>query len=227
MTLGQADSSNWTLWATLAALCSVALLVTFLRRQQFLSWALRHVEREERAARREQRDVARLATEVLSQLDAASTRMSEELASKAEELRKLIAAADAQMESLRRELPSSRPTGATGALRLESQLTESAAAAQSAETIELSIDGKQLALPAAAGRPRLRLRDRESRSVEKRESAASVPPLASPLANDDLPPTMLRVWELADEGLGATQIAETTGLMLGEVELLLNLRKLR
>ena len=224
MTLGQADSSNWTLWATLAALCSVALLVTFLRRQQFLSWALRHVEREERAARREQRDVARLAAEVLSQLDAASTRMSEELASKAEELRKLIAAADAQMESLRRELPSSRPTGA---LRLESQPTESAAAAQSAETIELSIDGKQLALPAAAGRPRLRLRDRESRSVEKRESAASVPPLASPLANDDLPPTMLRVWELADEGLGATQIAETTGLMLGEVELLLNLRKLR
>lgn len=247
MTLAEADNTTWLVWLALSAICLTALVVTAARRQQFLQWALRSDRRDQRTAERERRETEALATDVIQQFEQMSRRLSDELAEKSRELRELIALADRRVapaahetengkrpaENAERETgngeretessfgsPSGPAISASSTplpvSRLPSTVShESAPVSRTTDAIELHVLGNRLTVPTR--------RPRTTSIAEPPAPTIDVEPGPLP---PDLPPTMLRVWELADQGISPSDIAEQTSLMLGEVELLLNLRKL-
>ncbi|MFN0138059.1 MAG: hypothetical protein ACKVS9_18300 [Phycisphaerae bacterium] len=238
--LAEADNTTWLVWLALSAICLTALVVIAARRQQFLQWALRSDRRDQRIAERERRETEALATDVIQQFEQVSRRLSDELAEKSRELRELIALADLRVASAAQETGSRKRETGNGEQQAESSLgsdsepavsasstplpvsrftstvsLDSAPVSRTTDAIELHILGNRLTLPTR--RPRI------TSIAEPPAPTVDVEPSPPPA---DLPPTMLRVWELADQGISPSDIAEQTSLMLGEVELLLNLRKL-
>lgn len=220
MTVAEADNTTYLIVLALAALGLTALVVIAARRQQFLNWALRSERRDEKLAQREQRETEALAADVIQQFESVSRRLSDELTEKSRELRELIAKADQRIAG---QAVNVRPAEVERSAPIPPAACEPLPAtraphgiAQTSDALELNILGSSLTVPTR--------RPRRAQTVEPRQAATSA--LECGPLPDDLPPTMLRVWELADQGSSPSDIAEQTGLMLGEAELLLNLRKL-
>lgn len=124
-----------------------------------------------------------------------------------------------KLDEIRRQVGNKYP-------RLARDAQASGASTMAADLEEL---GERLAAKLEARAARLeQLLDQADRRIRALEASAAQPPEPRPL--DPKPPrgadpTHARVHELADQGLSAVEIARAMGLPTGQVELILNLRR--
>ncbi len=214
-------------WAVLAATLALILVaVTMLRRHQFRTTSLRDAAREQLARLRDQREVQAALDDLLVQLEEVSRRVAAQVETRYAKLESVIRDADqriARLEALTRAVGSG-PTPGVGAY-------PAGGLGPSAGAVDAPVFQPGLGAPAvvAAGDPPALVTPR----------GPTAPPNAPPTALPKAPPPgpaeagaprserFRRIYEMADAGASALAIADALQIPLGEVELILGLRRLR
>lgn len=195
----------WGVFLALVALCAVAVAVVELRRWQFRRVSLREVTRAEQAALREQREIHQQTAALLAELQAAAESVSRLIDEKIERLHAELRAAE--RAATRTAAP---PAGA------EYSKSRGGTNDGSPEPSVSALEPPAKSSPATSG-PVAPAAD----SIVLRAAARPLEELAPPRD-----PRIDRVLELAAAGRRSMQIAEALSMPLGEVELILNLRRL-
>lgn len=197
-----------------AALLLIAIAAW--RYMQFRTVTLRDATR---AQRREAEQVRRTFEELLAKLEETAEHAARRAQEREAALRDLLRAADARLEALRgtaqpRETSAGpctpQPPAAAPQAAVAAVTTAAPNAPRSTDDAPLSIPPRRAAAPQVAP-PAAVVASQSPRLVE----AALVPP----------DPRFARIVELAEAGQPAARIAEATRTPLGEVELVLNLRR--
>ena len=199
--LGAMDNTLYLLGGLIAL---VLMAVGLLRRAQSRGVSARDVTREQRARLREQRDVQQSMDELLTQLEEVSRRINAQAETQLAKLTAAIEAADARLARLERPLTIRSAARAV-------------ATAGRATPPPAPLPPPPVAAPDAPGPP------------ESAPSAAESPPTMTPQpptpSSESRDARRQRIYELADAGTTPITIADTLQVPLGEVELVLNLRR--
>jgi hypothetical protein len=203
MILSASESAGNGMLTVLLVLCATVIMVMLLRRHQFRKTTGRDVAREQIARIRDQRELRQSMDDLLVQLEELSRRVGAQVDTKFAKLETVIRDADdriARLEHVLGSLDGKQVTARTG-----SRQTRPAPSAPAVSK----------AVPSAPSA-------RETGRDPDHESA----PVA-PAASQHSDPRFGRVCELVDAGASPIEAAEQLGLQLGEVELILNLRKMQ
>lgn len=193
------------LTAAALALAAVCVGVGVLRLQQFRTATSRDLSREERARLRELEAMRRSLAELMEQIERTVRESDQAMNERLAQMRSALAQADARIARLN---------------GLSTESTESAENAKMAERPEVASvaeSAERLEPVAEAG---------NSCEVRAEDETEPVEDVSTATVFDDSMAGMRRdVCELADAGRTPLEIARRTGLALGEVELILNLRR--
>lgn len=189
----------------LMMLSAIAIMLMLMRRQQFRSATRRDVSREQLARLRDQRNLQQSMDELLIQIEEVSRRVSAQVDTKFAKLEQVICDADERIARLENLL------GRRG------DEAPSAAPAKPKFRLEQISDKSNPSLPPMTDMASSGEADAGSKIVAEE---VIVPPL-----NPD--PRFKQIYELVDSGHTPIQAAEALAMPLGEVELILNLRKYR
>ncbi len=205
MPLAAVDSS----WAILAGTLALVLAaVTMLRRHQFRTTSLRDAAREQLARLRDQREVQAALDDLLVQLEEVSRRVAAQVETRYAKLECVIRDADqriARLEALSRAAPPAPPPVAE---------PRRAAAPADETAFQPGLAAAAVAAPVASPAP-----------VAPRAPAPASPADGAPAAPRS--ERFRRIYEMADAGTSALAIADALQVPLGEVELILGLRRLK
>ncbi|MBU0638948.1 MAG: hypothetical protein KKB50_08800 [Planctomycetes bacterium] len=215
---GAVTSTENGLLVLVLVLCAVMISLALLRRSQHKSATVRDVVREQQARLRDHTGIRRSMDDLLLQLEEVSRRINAQVDTKFVKLERVIRDADERIARLEGVLARfDRVRG--GASTLSAPPAPPVAgkrptnASALPERTEPPSTGRATARPVEPDVGRPLGKPRSGHSAKAGESA--------PGANE----RFRDVYELADAGRTAGQIAETLGKPLGEVELILNLRE--
>jgi|GEM_PF-522038 len=222
-------------WAVLAATLALILVaVTMLRRHQFRTTSLRDAAREQLARLRDQREVQAALDDLLVQLEEVSRRVAAQVETRYAKLESVIRDADqriARLEALTRAVGSG-PTPGAGAYPAGG-LGPSAGgrAGPSADAGDEPVFQPGLGAPAVVGpgAPPVLVTPRGPTAFPNAPPSAlpQAPPPGPAEATAPRSERFRRIYEMADAGASALAIADALQIPLGEVELILGLRRLR
>lgn len=198
MTLGALDSG---LMLLLGALCLVIFSISAARRAYYRSTSKRDMTRAHFARIRDQHQIRDSMDDLLVQLEEASRRINAQIETRMMKLEVLIRDADDRLNRLQAVQGGN---GATVAAAIAPPADRGRGVSSGADAFE---PGLQPAVKPAAPAP--------TANVESAESA--VPQTRAE--------RFQRIYALADKGTHALAIADALGIPLGEIELILNLRK--
>lgn len=208
---GFTDNFDKGMLSLLMMLSAIAIMLILMRRHQFRSATRRDVSREQIARLRDQRNLQQSMDELLLQIEEMSRQVSAQLDTKYAKLELVIRDADERIARLE-NLLGRRETAAAPVAAAPSGTMDSTRAANVSRARE-----KTRSVIAAT--------DRQTFAEASPASGTSggKPPISR--ENDD--PRFKQIYDLADAGHTPIQTAEALALPLGEVELILNLRKFR
>jgi hypothetical protein len=198
----QSSTVDSSLLLVLGGLCLAMISVALVRWVRERRVTSRDLTREQRARLREQQEVRRSMEELLTQLEEVSDRINAQTDAQFARLAELIAAADQRIAQL--EPPGDRPRAAAHPKGQPAPVASSFLSEAPPRTAELAVP---------PGAPPLR-------SATARASATPAPGASRS-------ERFRRIYELADSGSTPIAIADALSLPLGEVELILTLRKYR
>jgi hypothetical protein len=182
----------------LLVLCGTVIMVVLLRRHQFRKVSQRDVARDHIARVRDQHRLRESMDELLVQLEEVSRRVGAQVDTKFAKLEKVIRDADDRLVRLETAL---KPTSGKLAKPL-------------------------IAMPSASTRRSTNASASATAVHDETETEGETPAEPRPSIEPD-DARFKSVYELADAGATPIKIAEQLDLPLGEVVLILNLRKLR
>lgn len=197
MILSEIDSASSGMMSLLLVFCAVVIMVMLLRRRQTGGGSRREMAHGQMSRIRDQRELRGSVDELLVQLEDVARRVGAEVETRFAKLEAVIRDADSRIAALR-------------------NLSENA-------------DVSQVAAPSApACPPAATPRRPETRTTRATPPTASETPKRGNqrVGSADGDPRFKQVYELADSGAPPIKVAEQLGLPLGEVELILNLRRI-
>lgn len=203
MILSASESAGSGMTTLLLVLCATVIMVVLLRRHQFRSTTRREMSRDHVARIRDQHKLRNSMDELLVELEEVSRRVGAQVDTKFAKLETVIRDADERIARLERVL--GRPAGSAESPGPVPSRNEPSRPPPTGEQ-------RAPAEPAA----------RASGPSPERERTGSVT-----AADEPVDPRFRHVYELVDAGATPIKAAEQLGLPLGEVELILNLRKFR
>ena len=238
--LGEWDDMTKGLLSLLMMLSAVAIMLIMLRRHQFRGATRRDVAREQLANLREQGRLHQSMDDLLIQLEEVSRRVSAQVDTKFAKLEQVVRDADVRIARLERLLgkhegdrSTTRAPAAQPSMPPTTPPSLSQSPAQAPPAKSPVSPGPSTPREPSASREK---RNRQTRadasnrpnasSPARPASPAANPPAADPPANN-IDPRFQHVYDLVDAGHSPIQAAEALSLPLGEVELILNLRRYR
>lgn len=215
MMLSQLDSPNTGLWLLLFVLVMVTGSLWILRRRTHRQPVTRMATREKLDRVREQSQMRRSMDELLLQLEDLSRRINAHVDTKFVKLETVVRDADDRIRRLEQLLaqartPAQRPTTPSTAAGVIPPIAVNRSSGNGTESSAVGHDSPTNR-PTASPTPQM-------------PNAAAT---TSPTVFEPLTPQHRRIFELADQGSSAAEIAESLNVMLGEVELVLNLRNVK
>lgn len=207
-----AYTSSGGMMTLLLVLSAVTIMIMLLRRHQFRTTSSRSVAREQLNRLRDQKQLRASLDDLLIQLEEVAREVGGQIDTKFAKLEAVVRDADERIAELRR-------------------LAEQVEAGRQRELNATPPD-----LASMMSRPEETARDAAPSGVEssedpprKRARVEAPPPPAtarrSPTSNLPPPPLFQKIYERADSGMPTIKIAESLHMTLGEVELILNLRR--
>ncbi len=194
---GGLDSS---LLITLGGLCLLVLAVVLLRRAQQRTPTFREVTREQRAWLREQQELKGQLEELLGEIEEVSRRVDAQTASRLTRLENLIGAADKRIAQLGAGTQSGRRSTGPGA---------------AADSLRVADTPRRSGEPATT----------HAQSPVRAPGPISEPVSVAESSVPRLPDPRREVYAMADTGATAATIADALQQPVGEVELILALRR--
>lgn len=204
MILSASDNASNGMMMVLLVLCATTIMIMLLRRHQFRGVTGRDMARDHLARIRDQHKLRESMDQLLVELEEVSRRVGAQVDTKFVKLETVIRDADdriARLEDLLAGLER-RGRSASPAHRRDERSRPAAPTAKE---------------PTAATPAR--------QATNKNDGAGSTPTGHPPAEPTDS--RFRRVYELVDAGASPIKAAEQLGMPLGEVELILNLRRLR
>ena len=203
--IAEMDSGPYFL---LVVLCLVMLSVSMLRRSQQRRASSRDLTREQLARLRDQKDVRQSMDELLVQLEEVSRRINAQVDTRFAKLETVIRDADERIARLEQLAPrAGRDSVRTGPPATNGGAKPGTSSGPSAPQ-------------AGEFQPGLPVARRSTSPTEQAEGPSATPPAS----NDE---RRQRIYELADSGTTPMTIADTLQMPLGEVELILSLRRFK
>jgi hypothetical protein len=245
--IGFWDSMDKGLLSLLMMLSAVAIMVVLLRRHQFRHATRKDVVREQNASLRDQHRLRQSMDDLLVQLEEVSRRVSAQVDTKFAQLDAVVRDADERIVRLERLLGKREPeapAARSASLGPPAPQPMSLASSPQQPMSPASTASQPMSpTPAAPARePRRRsgppadvVRTPPVDGAERTAAELNAVPSATRLGSAD--PAVLRrdsadprfqpLYDLIDSGHSPIQAAEALSLPLGEVELILNLRRYR
>jgi hypothetical protein len=204
MILSASESAGNGMTMLLLVLCATVIMVVLLRRHQFRSTTRREMSRDHVARIRDQHKLRHSMDELLVELEEVSRRVGAQVDTKFAKLETVIRDADERIA------------------RLEHVLGRQGGGGESPGHRATRDEPSQSGMSAVGRLPSTEPAARDiSRSPEHQPSDSPTTP------DESSDPRFRHVYDLIDAGATPIKAAEQLGLPLGEVELILNLRKFR
>lgn len=211
MVLSTAFGNDNGMTTLLLVLCAIAIMVVLLRRHQSRDTTHRDTARSQINRVRDQQRLHSSMDELLVQLEEVSRRVAAQVETKFAKLEKVVRDADDRIARLEGVL---RRAGGEAALTHAAATSAPANPAEHTSGDDAIVDQQ---LPAS-------LSDNSAQTVELTEP---IEPTDTVELTEPVDPRFEHIYELADGGASPIEVAEQLELPVGEVELILNLRKLR